>query len=281
MKKIARKVSTYVDGSDNLGLYSVEEIQTGAGHEIQSYSELVSKLARLAFFNFELILLMRGQPNDYTEEGKTVLYPKMYRFGPEGEDFYAGELHENYQMLRERERQLYRTLKNTDYWDRVGRSELARWAILQHYEVCATPLLDVTHSAQVAASFALLTYQGDTGSHSYLYVLGVPQITGSITVSPSQALQLVRLSGVCPPETLRPYFQEGYLLGTYPSVDTLDEKMRYAREEMDCAQRLVGKFRIRRGNDFWNNGFSGLDATALYPDEEAGLCQHLGRLNDY
>src|SRR6202008_3584088 len=38
----------------------------------------------------------------------------------------------------------------------LKRQRILRWSILQHYHVCGTPLLDVTHSLRIAASFASL-----------------------------------------------------------------------------------------------------------------------------
>jgi hypothetical protein len=52
--------------------------------------------------------------------------------------------------------------------------------MLQHYEVCPTPLLDVTHSLRVAASFAT---EDATDNHAVLYVIAVPQISGAITAT--------------------------------------------------------------------------------------------------
>ena len=280
MKSISGTIWSFVTGSDRLRQCSVDQIRATAGHKIRTYSELVSKLARLAFANPEFVLLMRGQSRDYKVGTKTTLLPTMYRTPTGGDSLYASELRQRYEQLRERELQLYEILRNTEYRDRVGRSELARWAILQHYEVCPTPLLDVTHSALVACSFAFLAAANVRRPVFFLFVLGVPQINGAVTVSANNALQVVRLSSVCPPETLRPYFQEGYLMGTYPSVDTIDEKMRYKRSEMDCSQRLVAKFKVTNSPRFWNLGFKELPETFVYPDERGKLCSQIAGLKD-
>jgi hypothetical protein len=161
---------------------------------------------------------------------------------------------------------------------RVGRDQLARWAIIQHYDVGKTPLLDVTQSPLVACSFAFLESQQQNASHFYFYVLGVPQISGAITISPTAELQIVRLNSVCPPDTMRPHFQEGYLVCTYPTVDSYEKMSAYTREEMDCAQRLIAKFRVVANESFWGTSFRRLDRTALYPTETSGLCTALDNL---
>ena len=57
---------------------------------------------------------------------------------------------------------------------------------------------------------------------------GLPYITNRISVNSEQDLVNVRLLSICPPDALRPYFQEGYLAGTdevttdYDSKDELD-----------------------------------------------------------
>lgn len=47
--------------------------------------------------------------------------------------------------------------RNRRETDRLKRQRILHWSILQHYEVSATPLLDVTHSLPIAASFAHTT----------------------------------------------------------------------------------------------------------------------------
>lgn len=280
MKPIEGKVWSFGADETSPVQLTVSAIRQAPATFIPTYSKLVERLAQLAFANPDFVLLMRGQSADYKESSKSTLFPKLYRTAPrQGEEFYAFELKSRYDALLAKERELVRVLDGTVYKDRIGRSELARWAILQHYEVCPTPLLDLTHSALVACSFAFAG-QYDVGTDHFLFVLGVPQINGSITVSPVQALQVVRLSGVCPPETLRPYFQEGYLLGNYPSVDTLDEKLRYARSEMDGALRLIAKFKFKRTPDFWDIGTRALPSDVLYPVEDNDLCRRICELKD-
>jgi hypothetical protein len=150
---------------------------------------------------------------------------------------------------------------------RIVRHRLLRWAILQHYEVCGTPLLDVTHSLRVAASFA--TNNG-SDSEPVLYVLAVPSLSGSISASSEQGLQTIRLSSICPPDARRPYFQEGYLLGEYPDLATFHEKQNYRPHEVDFGRRLLAKFRLPR-EGFWSKDYTAIPNEALYPDERDRL----------
>jgi hypothetical protein len=88
-----------------------------------------------------------------------------------------------------------------------------QWSILQHYEVCDTPLLDLKQSLRVAASFAL----NWTSSEGYIFVFALPYPNGTISYFSEEELVIVRLLSVCPSEALRPHFQEGYLVGTFPT----------------------------------------------------------------
>jgi hypothetical protein len=146
--------------------------------------------------------------------------------------------------------------------ERLRRHRILRWAILQHYEVCSTPLLDVTQSLRIAASFASL--QNDY-TNAFIYVFAVPNIGGAVTASSEANLQIVRLSSACPPEAVRPHLQEGYLLGEYPEINDFDQNAKYAYYEMDFGRRLIAKFRFHP-TEFWRDQhFPAASQDALFP----------------
>lgn len=148
----------------------------------------------------------------------------------------------------------------------VARRRYIQWSILQHYEVCPTPLLDFTQSVRVACSFALLDPNGED---PYVFAFGLPYITNRIAVNSEHDLVNVRLLSICPPDALRPYFQEGYMAGTD------DVTTEYGRkDELDFTNRLIAKFRISRDPSFWAGGFEPIPRAALYPggDRMQGLC---------
>ena len=148
--------------------------------------------------------------------------------------------------------------------DRLKRQRILRWAILQHYGVCRTPLLDVTHSLRIAASFAT---QNTKGSDAFVFVLGVPHLSGAVTASSEASLQIVRLSSACPPEAVRSHLQEGYLLGEYPEIPDFAQNEHYKYSEMDFGRRLIAKFRLRC-KTFWKSpNFSPATLGALFPSD--------------
>ncbi len=128
----------------------------------------------------------------------------------------------------------------------VARRSYIQWSILQHYEVCPTPLLDFTQSVRVACSFATLD---PDGPDSYIFAFGLPYITNRISVNSEHDLVNVRLLSICPPDALRPFFQEGYLAGT--DEVTIDFG---SKDELDFTRRLIAKFRISRDPSFWAGG---------------------------
>ena len=104
--------------------------------------------------------------------------------------------------------------------------------------------------------------------YGIVYVLGLPHPNGSISYYVEEQLRNIRLLSICPPEALRPYYQEGFLAGTFPDRDppTLSS-------QHDFARRLVAKFKIPKA-EFWSNEFPPIPRVALYPanDRIEGIC---------
>ena len=157
---------------------------------------------------------------------------------------------------------------------KIGIQELKRkkyiqWSILQHYEVCGTPLIDFTHSLRVACSFAFLRNHDE---HAYVYAFGLPYITNRISINSEHDLVNIRLLSICPPDALRPYFQEGYLAATSDVEHDYDSK-----SELDFNRRLIAKFKIINNGKFWGRGFSVIPESALYPEKDIfhNICKEI------
>ena len=250
------------------------KVRDDAGMVIESFPELVEHVAHLAYHNRDHVMLFRGQHNDHrNSKDRTTIQPKIFRnYSRQPLEEWNEILQQRYRRLKRAERFLIDEWTISDLPDvtRLERYRNIRWAILQHYEICATPFLDVTHSLRVAASFAADKNTDDSG---VLYVLAVPQISGAITASAEAELQILRLSNICPPSAARPHFQEGYLLGHYPDLQTLEDKKQYKLYEVDFGRRLLCKFRLHNlGNkQFWSTDFPKVRHTALYPTESDPL----------
>lgn len=142
----------------------------------------------------------------------------------------------------------------------LRRKKYIQWSILQHYEVTETPLLDVTQSIRVACSFAQLNNNQDT---AFVYVFGLPYYTNRISINSEHDLINIRLLSITPPQALRPYFQEGFLVGTDDITNEYDKK-----EELDLNNRLIAKFEIPQANSFWGKSFNRIPKNALYPEND-------------
>jgi hypothetical protein len=219
----------------------MEDSQSVAQREgvlVHDYADLVKKIASLAFKNPQWLLFFRGQKVDHKTGYSTTLLPALFRD-------QHGDLKSRYEYLESAER-LLKKHYHFDGAKEIRKHGILRWALLQHYEICKTPLLDVTFSPRVACSFSGIEGSNDL---TYVYVLGLPQISGSISVSSEHGIQNIRLLSVCPPAALRPHYQEGHLIGDYPTLGYA-EKMENELHEVDLNRRLVCKFQLEPRGDF-------------------------------
>lgn len=236
-----------------------QEVSKADAFPVSSFSKLMDHIARLSYLNKDYLLFFRGQGTDHTNKaGATTLYPSIYR----GERLSREELNLRFELLLGASHRLIDALqeeKLEGYQD-VKRRKYIQWSILQHYEVCQTPLLDLTHSLRVACSFAFLS---ENKSDPYLFVFGLPYLTNRISINSEHDIVNIRLLSICPPDALRPYYQEGYLAGTDDITTDYDSK-----DELDFNNRLVAKFRLRRNGSFWGMGFKQIPASLLYPKND-------------
>jgi hypothetical protein len=248
------------------------QLSARPGHEVQSYLSLLKKIAALSYYNPRFRLLFRGQAEDYVVNTKgepgthSSLYPAILR--STGGRNRSASLHERFEALAIAEEKLKKALVTRD----VHRDRLVRWAILQHYEVVPTPLLDVTQSLQAALSFALM----DDRDEGYLFVLAVPQLTGPISVSIESETQVIDLAQTCPPEALRPHFQSGMLVGDYPVIDSVQSS--HGGKGMignNFACRLIGKFKLVDCRNWPSEGFVATSRDLLFPDTIDVWCSAL------
>lgn len=237
---------------------------------VATYRALMEHIARISYVNKDYLLFFRGQSDDYKNKvGASSFYPSIYR----GDRVPREDLQRRFDLLTSASSRLveaFREQKIQGASD-VRRRKLIQWSILQHYEVCATPLLDFTQSVRVACSFALAS---KPKVDPYVYVFGLPYVTNRISINSEQDLVNVRLLSICPPDALRPYFQEGYLAGT----DEITVDYSSSKDELDFNSRLIAKFQIGRGKSFWGQGFAPIPHEALYPpnDRILAICKEIG-----
>ncbi len=237
-------------------------------YPITSFRKLMEHVARLAYLNKDYLLFFRGQDRDYRNKaGASTYYPSIYR----GDRLSSSELDLRFDILASAGKSLSDMLNKNklEGHQDVKRRKYIQWSILQHYEVCPTPFIDLTHSLRVACSFAFLA---SDKSESYLSVFGLPYFTNRISINSEHDIITIRLLSICPPDALRPYFQEGYVAGTDEITSDYESK-----DELDFNNRLVAKFRLKRGKAFWGKGFEAIPETALYPSSDMvkSICDEL------
>ncbi|MDZ7661393.1 FRG domain-containing protein [Thiohalophilus sp.] len=251
--------------------FTNKEIRESIPAKIFSFRELVQAVAKIANHNPDYSLFFRGQLKDYKlNSGSSSFYPTLFR--SPGRSLSTRELEERYNKLEKCTNDLLIKLDELDIdsINKLKKFPELPWSILQHYEVCQTPLLDFTHSLRVAASFAL----NDAVDTANIFVFAFPYPNGTISYSTEEELLNVRLLSACPAEALRPHFQEGYLLGSFPS------RVKRKQPFLDFGRRLIAKFEIPK-KGFWNKDFHAIPKTALYPhnDEIEIICEKIKSKN--
>lgn len=261
---------SFIDGRDSPNTLTNGEVRRNAAVRVDSYVDLATKVAELQFRNRNHVLMFRGQTGDHKNRaGRTSLQPGINRPRRDAKGrrlaLKDAEIARRFEQLAEAEARLVKAYESSAFIgkENLRRQRVLRWAIIQHYELCPTPLLDITNSLRVAASFASL----DNEDEAFIFVLGLPNVSGAITASAEAGLQIVRLSSVCPPQALRPHIQEGYLLGNFPELANVEQRADYASYEIDFGRRLIAKFRFDP-KTFWNSSaaFPRVPREALYPE---------------
>lgn len=262
------------------GVWGKCQLRKDPGIFVSSYMDLASKVAALQFHNPNFVLMFRGQPKDYRlkENENSTIRPSIFRRDEKHDpNRWNGLVEERYKKLLQAEEKLIQNWQETEGKRRITRSAVIRWAILQHYEVCDTPLLDVSSSLRIATSFASLESDSD---EAFLMVLAIPQISGAVSSCAYHEMQALRLASLCPPSTTRPHIQEGYLIGEYPELRSFEEKMNLKLYETDFAQRLIGKFRFDPKNFWQNETFPLVPKDALYPNDHDALHELCARIKE-
>jgi hypothetical protein len=243
MKLITGKTTTHLNyARSEARLHKFKKLAGSVGLEVKSFRALQDAVAYLGYNNPGFDIFLRAQGSDYLGPDQvSALYPSIYRNGPTNAVLPQATLDARVQVLRAKEDALVTAVKADG--GLKGRTSLlqheeSRWALLQHYRCCATPLVDLTRNTRVAASFVVGPRGGPAGDKdAYIYVVGLPYQTGNITHSFNDNLRILNLRNVLGHLALRPHEQEGYLAG---SLYTWDK----AHWSHNIAVRLLGKLRI-------------------------------------
>jgi len=257
-----RKFWCHKSLEDSSNTLTIAQVRESEPTRIKTFKALVPAIAKIAYHNPDFALFFRGQSKDFKiNSGKSSCYPSIFR-SPGGR-LTNDELSSRYKKLDRYSNDLITQLEKNRKGDisKLKKFQELQWSILQHYKICDTPLLDVTHSLRVAASFACHAAKNDTVENAYLFIFALPYPQGTITYSTEDEVMNVRLLNACPSFALRPHFQEGYLVATFPS------RVRRKRSTLDFAMRLIAKIEIPR-TGFWDKEYHAIPREALYPKDD-------------
>ena len=237
---------------------------------VSSFRQLIEAVAFLGSMNKRLALYYRGQIDDLKPAPALFrnAWPgfdtdKVFQITPANRQQFFGALVDMgrcvFEICNERGLGLPR-------WRGLRDIREVQWAVVQHYGLWPTPLLDVSSNLRVAASLAMNFVPASRLSPKtgYLYVAGMPHSTGSISYNIDQHIVLARLQSACPPVAKRPHYQDGFLVGRFPLYEA-DEA---TAEKSSLLLRLVAKFKLQDFGDFWDADFPPICKAALLPSQD-------------
>lgn len=235
---------------------TISKIRLSPGYPVKTFKELVAVSARTGLSNKQYEFFYRGQVEDYKDKnGKTVIYPAICR--PENDTTGKPKASVKTITIEKRFEKLQRFIS---FSSKLQPSFVEHaYALVQHYEIMPTPLIDITQSLRVAASFALM----NEAKKGYVYMFGLPYPHGSISHFIDIGVTLIKLQNAVSPDALRPRYQEGFLVGRLPFTPI--------KEVGDnLAKRLIGKFLLDDSEgSFWDDIFKPYPKELLFPEGDA------------
>jgi len=246
--------------------------------EVRSFRDLIKLTAFLNVMNKSDHLLYRGQGGDWpilpTLLREDWLVPGTGRSVPLSAH-RARYFQELGQVCRRITPLLAGRLPRHKPFETFGshlERRMAPWAVIQHYELWPTPVLDFSGSLRIAASFAL-GGPGTLRSSAYLYVSAFRHVKSDPMtlhrVGPAPVA--LRLSAVCPPSAERPHLQDGFLVGN-PRFATADLETPQPPGVLVARIRLIDESVSEKGGDsFWDDDFPRHAQESLLPSQDQFL----------
>lgn len=226
--------------------------------KVYSFRELLQRNAEVVSRNPQYSIFYRGQARQYSDrDGRVTILPSIYR-GVKPRQ--KNEMRERFERLESTVDNVRKALDACDAFKADSRRlrTVSCWAIIQHYGLCDTPLIDVSQSLRVACAFALqCACDVLDGEGPVVYDIALPFVEGPLTLNANEELYLMKLDSLMPSLALRPFIQESYLVG--------DELIRRGIEDLsgaDLRRRVIASFQLCGDREQWLNEV-GFDADAL------------------
>ena len=242
---------------------TVSRIRRGEGYPVSTFKQLVEEVAIVTINNKNYEMFYRGQTNDYknnnadyfkNNEPKTTIYPTICR--PEKKSDGTSKYSIKKKNIIERYDNLTKMINIVRGSDSTLLNEYY-YALFQHYDILPTPLIDITQSLRVAATFAL-----EKSTKGYVYVFGMPYPNQSISYFLDLGIVLIKLQNIMEIEAKKPRYQEGFLVGKFPIRPT-------KTNGDELANRMVAKFLVdNTDNKFWDEDFKPIPKEVLHPKND-------------
>ncbi|WZL88752.1 FRG domain-containing protein [Salinimicrobium sp. 3283s] len=243
---------------------SVNRIRASEGYKVDSFKELIDEVAVVTINNKAFEMFYRGQSKDYLNnqaiiysdrKKKSIIYPAICR--PEKKSDGTLKYSIRKKAIKERYKKLYDLINFINRKRKTRLPDEYYMSLFQHYEISSTPLIDITQSLRVAATFAL-----QKENCGYLYVFGLPFPNQSISYFTDLGIILLKLQNIVSVEAIRPRYQEGYLVGKFPFSET-------KTVGDDLSNRMVAKFKLDNTNGkFWDKYFQPMPNEILFPEND-------------
>ena len=219
---------------------------------VGTFRELVERVAFLGSMNKRLTLFYRGQRQDIAPS--PTIFRDDWTCFDSNERIAIGAARPRYwEELKRIGRQVYEICRSETFglprFRGLRDTREVQWAVVQHYGLWPTPLLDLTSSLRTAASFAMGLAAGrpQAPRTGFVYIVGMPHSTGSISYDLDEQLMLARLQSACTSIAKRPHYQDGFLVGRFPIYELTDSHAR----QSSLINRLVAKFELSDAGAFW------------------------------
>jgi len=242
---------------------TVNRVRASEGFKVSSFRELIDEVASVTISNRNFEMFYRGQEFDYKNNSaiyyqdrkpKSTIFPAICRpeKNADGSPKYSikkSQIIKRYDDLDK--------MVGIVQGNKRGYFKEYYYALFQHYDILPTPLIDITQSLRVAATFALRN-----SKKGYLFVFGLPYPNQSISYYSDMSIVLIKLQNVLQTNSLRPRYQEGFLVGKYPIMPT-------KTSGDDLANRMVAKFYLdNTDGKFWDKYFLPMPDEVLYPKND-------------
>lgn len=142
---------------------TVNRVRASEGFPVKDFRDLINQVALVTINNKSYEMFYRGQSKDYlNNQGvyytdrikKSIVLPSICRpdLKADGTPKYSVRK----AVIQERYEKLYALIEYINKKTKKRNRDENLMALLQHYEIAPTPLIDITQSLRVAATFALM-----------------------------------------------------------------------------------------------------------------------------